>query len=111
MTVSPLELALQQPLAELVHRIHATNHAWKLARDLLGERSPLTLNLRDAKADLQLRLLASYPEACSVELDPAAGEGIAGILLKSPVEGHLDAAHIPVALLGGAGLNGIGGQA
>ena len=51
---------LRPSVEKLVKEIVAINHAWKVARELFGEDSHLSISSRDLKTCLQVRLLRSY---------------------------------------------------
>ena len=101
---------LNPSIEQLVAEIVAVNHAWKEARDLLENASPLAISLREIKTRLQMRLLRSYsPEQVYLELDtkveqvngefdPEAevGEPLYGLLLREPINGRWNAEHLPV---------------
>ena len=42
---------------QIIERIIAINHAWKLARDDFGKNSPITISLREQKSSWQANLL------------------------------------------------------
>jgi hypothetical protein len=99
-----IKFSLEQPSIEtLVNEIVAYNHAWKSAKDLLGEDNPLTENARELKACLQVRLLRTYPDQVYLKIDvqesEKAGEEIYSVCLKNPVNNRNNAEHIPVRII------------
>jgi hypothetical protein len=83
---------------QLVQEIVAINHAWKVARELFGEDSPLSTSSRDLKTCLQVRLLRSYaPELVYLVEDEAAeGEKLYSLRLRKPIGSRQDVEHLPV---------------
>ena len=51
-----IEHIFQTSVEQLVREIVAVNHAWKAARELFGDDSPLSTSTRDLKTCLQVRL-------------------------------------------------------
>lgn len=101
---------LQPSLEQLVAEIVAINHAWKEARLMVGNSAGLTVSLRNLKTRSQVRLLRYYaPEKVYLKIDEQAlepslevdndaetGEPLYGLILRKPVNGATDAAHLPV---------------
>src|SRR4051812_29858499 len=89
---------LHPSMEQLVKQIVALNHAWKAARELFGENSPLSTSSRDLKTCLQVRLLRSYAPAqvYLVEDTEAEGEKLYSLRLRKPTDNRLDAAHLPL---------------
>ncbi|WP_414579385.1 hypothetical protein [Anabaena sp. CCY 9402-a] len=87
-----------QLVEQLVQEIVAINHAWKVARKLFGEDSPLSTSSRDLKTCLQVRLLRSYaPEQVYlVEDEEVEGEELYSLRLRKPIGSRQDVEHLPV---------------
>ncbi|MDZ8109269.1 MAG: hypothetical protein RM338_27085 [Nostoc sp. DedQUE12a] len=51
---------LYPSVEKLVEEIVAINHAWKVACELFGQDSHLSISSRDLKTSLQVRLLRNY---------------------------------------------------
>lgn len=85
-------------LKQLVREIIAVNHAWKVAREIFGENSPLSVSSRDLKTALQVRLLRNYaPDKVFLVVDTEAeGEKLYGLKLREPIDNYLYAEHLPV---------------
>jgi len=99
-----IKFSFEQPSIEtLVNEIVAYNHAWKSAKELLGEDNFLTQNARELKACLQVRLLRTYPDQVYLKIDDQesekAGEIIYSVCLKHPINHRNNAEHIPVRVL------------
>ncbi|MCW5315914.1 hypothetical protein GTQ43_19475 [Nostoc sp. KVJ3] len=89
---------LYPSVEKLVKEIVAVNHAWKVACELFGQDSPLSISSRDLKTCLQVRLLRSYaPEQVYlIEDKNAEGEPLYSLRLQKPIGGRLDAEHLPM---------------
>ncbi len=101
---------LNPSLDQLVTEIVAINHAWKEARLMVGNSAGLTVSLRNLKTRSQVRLLRHYaPEKVYLKIDEQArepslevdhdtetGEPLYGLMLRKPINGATDAAHLPV---------------
>ncbi|MEH2194766.1 MAG: hypothetical protein V7K98_19260 [Nostoc sp.] len=89
---------LYPSMEKLVNEIVAVNHAWKVARELFGEDSPLSISSRDLKTCLQVRLLRSYaPEQVYlIEDKKAEGEPVYSLRLREPIGNRLYAEHLPM---------------
>ena len=89
---------LKPSVEQLVEEIVAVNQAWKVARNLFDETSPLATSLRDLKTCKQVRLLQNYgSKQVYLALDPASkGEPLYSILLRKPIGDRTNAEHIPV---------------
>lgn len=110
MSSLPDNFLLQPSLEQLLAEIVAINHAWKEARLMFGNSAGLTVSLRNLKTRSQVRLLRNYaPEKVYLKIDKEAlepsleadndaetGEPLYGLILRKPVNGVTDAAHIPV---------------
>ncbi|MEH2378028.1 MAG: hypothetical protein V7K27_03845 [Nostoc sp.] len=97
MTPETAEL-LYPSVEKLVNEIVAVNHAWKVARELFGQDSPLSTSSRDLKTCLQVRLLRSYaPEKVYlIEDKKAEGEPVYSLCLREAIGDRLDAEHLPM---------------
>ncbi|OYD91034.1 hypothetical protein CDG77_16505 [Nostoc sp. 'Peltigera membranacea cyanobiont' 213] len=89
---------LHPSVEKLVNEIVAVNHAWKVARELFGEDSPLSISSRDLKTCLQVRLLRSYaPEQVYlIEDKNGEGEPLYSLRFRKPIGGRLNAEHLPM---------------
>jgi|694.fasta_scaffold12903_6 hypothetical protein len=110
MSSLPDNFLLQPSLEQLLAEIVAINHAWKEARLMFGNSAGLTVSLRNLKTRSQVRLLRNYaPEKVYLKIDKEAlepsleadndaetGEPLYGLILRKPVNGVTDAAHLPV---------------
>ena len=110
MSSPPDNFLLRPSLEQLLAEIVAINHAWKEARFMFGNSAGLTVSLRNLKTRSQVRLLHNYaPEKVYLKIDEQAlepslevdndaetGEPLYGLILRKPVNGVTDAAHIPV---------------
>jgi hypothetical protein len=110
MSSPPDNCLLQPSLEQLLAEIVAINHAWKEARLMFGNSAGLTVSLRNLKTRSQVRLLHNYaPEKVYLKIDQEAlepsleadndaetGEPLYGLILRKPVNGVTDAAHLPV---------------
>lgn len=90
---------------QIIERIIAINHAWKLARDDFGKGSPITISLREQKSSWQANLLRLYPEASFLALATDSNmhdEDLYSVRLIKPVKTSIglknDAEHIPKRL-------------
>ncbi|MFH7024546.1 MAG: hypothetical protein ACHBN1_03900 [Heteroscytonema crispum UTEX LB 1556] len=86
------------PLSRSSCEIVAVNHAWKAARELFGEDSPLSTSSRDLKICLQVRLLRNYaPKNVYLVIDSETeGEALYSLRLREPIGNRQDAEHLPV---------------
>lgn len=99
--MAPLQTCLKPSIQDLVTEIHAVNHSWKLAIEMFGNNHGLAQSLRDLKVRLQIRLLRNYaPEFVYLQIDQEteSEEALYGVRLVSSVNGHKDAAHLPIRL-------------
>jgi hypothetical protein len=110
MSSPPDNFLLRPSLEQLLSEIVAINHAWKEARFMFGNSAGLTVSLRNLKTRSQVRLLHNYaPEKVYLKIDEQAlepslevdndaetGEPLYGLILRKPVNGVTDAAHLPV---------------
>lgn len=89
---------LKPSVEQLVEEIVAVNRAWKVARELFDETSPLATSLRDLKLCKQVHLLQNYaPERVYLALDPASkGEPLYSLRLRKPIGDRQNAEHLPV---------------
>lgn len=90
---------------EIVERIIAINHAWKLAREKYGAQNPITLSLREQKSSWQANLIRSFPaEVFLKEASDSASheERLLSVRLRKPLQIasglKSDAEHLPVRL-------------
>lgn len=99
MTHETAEL-LYPSVEKLVKEIVAVNHAWKVARELFGQDSPLSISSRDLKTCLQIRLLRSYaPEKVYlIEDKKSEGEAVYSLCLREPIGDRLYAEHLPIRI-------------
>ncbi len=97
MTNQSAEL-LRPSLEKLVKEIVAINHAWKVARDLFGENSRLSISSRDLKTCLQVRLLRSYApkQVYLIEDEESEGEPAYGLRLRESIGNRQYAEHLPI---------------
>ena len=98
--ISETAKLLYPSVEKLVNEIVAVNHAWKVARELFGEDSPLSISSRDLKTCLQVRLLRSYaPEQVYlIEDKKAEGEPVYSLCLREPIGNRLYAEHLPMRI-------------
>ncbi|WP_199339463.1 hypothetical protein [Nostoc sp. FACHB-892] len=91
---------LYPSVEKLVNEIVAVNHAWKVACELFGQDSPLSISSRDLKTCLQVRLLRSYaPEQVYlIEDKKAEGERLYSLCLREPMRERLYAEHLPIRI-------------
>lgn len=87
---------------QLVALIAHTNRAWKIFRT--RKEGPVARALRDRKSALQLELLRTHPDVCSLVRDDRDGHALYSIRLLRPVRlpgGAVlhDAMHLPVELV------------
>ncbi|HEY9802859.1 MAG TPA: hypothetical protein V6D25_21020 [Leptolyngbyaceae cyanobacterium] len=89
---------LYPTVEKLVNEIVAVNHAWKVACELFGQNSPLSISARDLKTYLQIRLLRSYaPEQVYlIEDEEAEGERLYSLCLRQVIGERRYAEHLPV---------------
>ncbi|MEH2209882.1 MAG: hypothetical protein V7K84_04530 [Nostoc sp.] len=87
-------------MEKLVKEIVAVNHAWKVACELFGQDSPLSISSRDLKTCLQVRLLRSYaPEQVYlIEDKESEGEALYSLRLRKPIGERLYAEHLPMRI-------------
>ncbi|WP_026734296.1 hypothetical protein [Fischerella sp. PCC 9605] len=96
-----IEQLCKTSVEQLVREIVAVNHAWKAARELFGDDSPLSTSTRDLKTCLQVRLLREHaPSKVYLVNDPVesnqVGEEIYSLQLREKVGDRLYAEHLPV---------------
>jgi hypothetical protein len=96
--ISEIAKLLYPSVEKLVEEIVAVNHAWKVACELFGQDSPLSISSRDLKTCLQVRLLRSYaPEQVYlIEDKKAEGEPVYSLRLREPIGNRLYAEHLPI---------------
>jgi hypothetical protein len=89
---------LRPSVEKLVKEIVAINHAWKVARELFGEDSHLSISSRDLKTCLQVRLLRSYApkQVYLIEDTESEGEPAYGLRLREPIGNRQYAEHLPI---------------
>lgn len=87
---------------EVLNRIIAINHAWKLSRDEFGSGNAITKALRDQKSSWQASLLRDFPDCSYLRVDQensSADEVLFSVRLKEPIviDGvrRTDAEHLP----------------
>ncbi|WP_228015313.1 hypothetical protein [Synechocystis salina] len=86
-------------MKSLILQIKAINKAWKLTNESMGNDHPLSMNLRDLKARLQIRLLRDYaPDTVYLTIDEenSTDEPLFSLRLVSSIEGYSDVDHLPV---------------
>lgn len=95
------EKPFKPTLAQLTREIVAVNHAWKEAKELLGDTCPLTGSLRQIKNRLQVRLLQNYPSQTFLILDTdvESEEPLYSVQLVTAIDGRTNAEHIPVRVV------------
>ncbi|WP_189525187.1 hypothetical protein [Nostoc sp. 'Peltigera membranacea cyanobiont' 232] len=98
--ISETAKLLYPSIEKLVKEIVAVNHAWKVARELFGEDSPLSISSRDLKTCLQVRLLRSHaPEQVYlIEDKQSEGEPVYSLCLREPIGKRLYAEHLPMRI-------------
>ncbi|MDM9583362.1 hypothetical protein [Nostoc sp. GT001] len=98
--ISETAKLLYPSVEKLVNEIVAVNHAWKVASELFGEDSPLSISSRDLKTCLQVRLLRSYaPEKVYlIEDKESEGEALYSLRLREPIGERLYAEHLPMRI-------------
>lgn len=110
MSSLPDKFLFQPSLEQLLAEIVAINHAWKEARFMFGNSAALTVSLRNLKTRSQVRLLRHYaPEkvylkideqalepSLEIDIDAETGEPLYGLILRKPINGATDAAHLPI---------------
>ncbi|MFW9260552.1 MULTISPECIES: hypothetical protein [unclassified Nostoc] len=98
--ISETAKLLYPSVEKLVNEIVAVNHAWKVASELFGEDSPLSISSRDLKTCLQVRLLRSYaPEQVYlIEDKESEGEPLYSLRLREPIGERLYAEHLPMRI-------------
>lgn len=92
-------MELNPRLETLITEITAINNAWKqVSEELLDQNAGLAISLRDLKSNLQLRLLRNHPQQVYLVLDEEteSEEPLYGLRLREPINGHWNAAHLPV---------------
>ncbi|MBD2471557.1 hypothetical protein [Nostoc sp. FACHB-145] len=91
---------LYPSVEKLVMEIVAVNHAWKVACELFGQDSPISISSRDLKTSLQICLLRSYaPEQVYlIEDKEAEGEQLYSLCLRTPIGERLYAEHLPIRI-------------
>ena len=86
----------------ILERIIALNHAWKLSRADFGAQNNITSALKRQKSSWQATLLRFYPEAAYLKRDNdnVDGEELLSVRLNTPIELNgvirRDAEHIPL---------------
>ena len=98
--ISETAKLLHPSVEKLVNEIVAVNHAWKVACELFGQDSPLSISSRDLKTCLQVRLLRSYaPEQVYlIEDKQSEGEPLYSLRLRKPIGKRLYAEHLPMRI-------------
>jgi hypothetical protein len=92
---------MNEPFEDLVNNIYCVNQLWKLYQEVFGLDHPCTLNYRDLKSCLQVRLLRSYPEFADLVLDKensADNEALLSVRLSHPNCQYHNAAHLPLRI-------------
>ncbi|MEH2061910.1 MAG: hypothetical protein V7K50_06470 [Nostoc sp.] len=91
---------LYPSVEKLVNEIVAVNHAWKVARELFGQDSPLSTSSQDLKTCLQVRLLRSYApkQVYLIEDKKSEGEPLYSLCLREPIGNRLYAEHLPIRI-------------
>ncbi|MCF2147914.1 hypothetical protein IQ276_016075 [Desmonostoc muscorum LEGE 12446] len=91
---------LYPSVEKLVEEIVAVNHAWKVACELFGQNSPLSISSKDLKTCLQVRLLRNYApkQVYLIEDKEAEGEPLYSLRLREPIGNRLDAEHLPMRI-------------
>lgn len=91
---------LYPSVEKLVEEIVAVNHAWKVACELFGQNSHLSISSRDLKTCLQVRLLRSYApkQVYLIEDKEAEGEPLYSLCLRKPIGNRLYAEHLPMRI-------------
>jgi hypothetical protein len=91
--------------SDVFERIVTINHTWKVSRDELGYKHPVTLALRDQKSSWQATLIREFKGATYLHFDDenTDGEPLYSLRLKSPFTMsngtiRLDAEHIPIRI-------------
>lgn len=95
------QFLLLEPFEDLVGNIYCVNQLWKLYQEVFGLDHPCTLNYRDLKSCLQVRLLRSYPEFVDLVLDrenSVENEALLSLRLHHPNCHYRDAAHLPLRI-------------
>ncbi|WP_191756951.1 hypothetical protein [Komarekiella delphini-convector] len=89
---------LYPSVEKLVKEIVAVNHAWKVACELFGQDSALSISSRDLKTCLQVRLLRSYaPEQVYlIEDKQSEGEPAYSLCLREIINNRQYAEHLPI---------------
>lgn len=92
-------------IESILERIITINHAWKLARDEYGPKSPLTLSLREQKSSWQATLIRDYSKDVYLKVDTdnsSQEETLLSVRLKAPIivgqVRRTDAEHIPLRI-------------
>ncbi len=96
---------LKLKIESILERIITINHAWKLARDEYGARTPLTQSLREQKSSWQATLIRDYPKHIYLKVDTdnsSEDETLLSVRLKAPIivgqVRRTDAEHIPLRI-------------
>ncbi|MDF5738607.1 MULTISPECIES: hypothetical protein [unclassified Nostoc] len=91
---------LYPSVEKLVKEIVAVNHAWKVACELFGQDSHLSISSRDLKTCLQVRLLRSYApeEVYLIEDKKAKGEPLYSLCLREAIGDRLYVEHLPMRI-------------
>lgn len=89
---------LYPSVEKLVKEIVAVNHAWKVACELFGQDSALSISSRDLKTSLQVRLLRSYAPKLVylIEDKESEGEPLYSLRLRELIDNRHYAEHLPV---------------
>ncbi|MDJ0735828.1 MAG: hypothetical protein QNJ47_17490 [Nostocaceae cyanobacterium] len=90
-----------EDIEQLLREIVAVNHAWKAAKYLFGDDSPLSTSTRDLKTCLQVRLLRVYaPDKVYLVQDTdesnKVGEKIYSLRLRQMIGDRLYPEHLPL---------------
>ncbi|MBN3886500.1 MAG: hypothetical protein V7K64_18890 [Nostoc sp.] len=98
--ISETAKLLYPSVEKLVQEIVAINHAWKVACELFGQDSPLSVSSRDLKTCLQVRLLRSYApkQVYLIEDKQSEGEPLYSLRLRKPIGERLYAEHLPIRI-------------
>jgi len=91
---------LYPSVEKLVEEIVAVNHAWKVACELFGQDSHLSISSKDLKTCLQVRLLRNYApkQVYLIEDKKAEGEPLYSLCLRKPIGNRLYAEHLPIRI-------------
>ncbi|CAM3140166.1 hypothetical protein [Vibrio neptunius] len=96
---------MQVKLEEMLERIIAINHAWKLSREEFGNQFAATQSLRHTKSSLQATLLREFPNETyllKATDNDSQDEEMYSVRLNRPIVVNgcerYDAEHLPVRI-------------